>query len=102
MTVSHTSKENVSLRCHLDPTNVRSSPTHLLLSPVPASSLPSCQVFVIPNAFDATQFRPDPDNISPKHTINVIVLTRSDTCTVGIPSQTCCSSLLLSDAVCCG
>ncbi|KAL1528334.1 hypothetical protein AB1Y20_009688 [Prymnesium parvum] len=54
VTVSHTSKENVSLRCHLDPTNV----------------------FVIPNALDATQFRPDPDNISPKGCINVVVLTR--------------------------
>ena len=54
VTVSHTSKENVSLRCHLDPTNV----------------------FVIPNAFDATQFRPDPDNVSPKGSINIIVMTR--------------------------
>ena len=54
VTVSHTSKENVSLRCQLDPTNV----------------------FVIPNAFDAAQFKPDPDNIRPKGTINVVVLTR--------------------------
>lgn len=33
-------------------------------------------MFVIPNALDATQFRPDPDNISPKGCINVVVLTR--------------------------
>lgn len=54
ITVSHNSKENVSLRCHLDPDIV----------------------FVIPNAFDATQFQPNPDNVRPRGFVNIIVLTR--------------------------
>ena len=54
ISVSHTSKENLCLRCRVDPT----------------------EVFVIPNAVDATQFRPDPDNVSPKDTVNVVVMTR--------------------------
>ena len=52
--VSHTSKENVALRCALVPENV----------------------YVIPNAVDTTQFTPDPDNVRPKGTINVVVMTR--------------------------
>ena len=54
ITVSHTSKENISLRCHLDPQDV----------------------FVIPNAFDGTQFQPDPDNVRPRDCVNVVVITR--------------------------
>jgi phosphatidylinositol glycan class A protein len=54
ISVSHTSKENVALRCRLDPT----------------------EVFVIPNAVDATQFRPDPDNVRPRGCVNVVVMTR--------------------------
>jgi phosphatidylinositol glycan class A protein len=54
ISVSHTSKENVCLRCKLDPS----------------------EVFVIPNAVDASQFKPDPDNIRPKGTVNVIIMTR--------------------------
>ena len=54
ITVSHTSKENISLRCHLDPQHI----------------------FVIPNAFDATQFRPNPDNVRPQGCVNIVVMTR--------------------------
>jgi len=54
ISVSHTSKENVVLRCRLNPT----------------------KVFVIPNAVDASQFRPDPDNVRPKSSVNIIVMTR--------------------------
>ena len=54
ISVSHTSKENVVLRCCLNPT----------------------KVFVIPNAVDASQFRPDPDNVRPKSSVNIIVMTR--------------------------
>jgi len=54
VTVSHTSKENVVLRCHLDPS----------------------LVYVIPNAIDASQFSPDPDNVSPKDTVNIVVMMR--------------------------
>ena len=52
--MSHTSKENVVLRCHLDPS----------------------LVYVIPNAIDASQFSPDPDNVSPKDTVNIVVMMR--------------------------
>ena len=54
ISVSHTSKENVALRCRLDPS----------------------EVYVIPNAVDASQFRPDPDNVRPSGTVNVVVMTR--------------------------
>ena len=54
ITVSHTSKENVALRCRLDPS----------------------EVYVIPNAVDASQFRPDPDNVHPADTVNIVVMTR--------------------------
>jgi phosphatidylinositol glycan class A protein len=54
ITVSHTSKENVALRCHLDPS----------------------LVYVIPNAIDPLQFSPDPDNVSPKDTVNIVVMMR--------------------------
>ena len=54
ISVSHTSKENVALRCQLDPS----------------------EVYVIPNAVDASQFRPDPDNVRPAGTVNIVVMTR--------------------------
>lgn len=54
VTVSHTSKENVALRCHLDPS----------------------LVYVIPNAIDPTQFSPDPDNVRPEGTVNIVVMMR--------------------------
>ena len=54
ITVSHTSKENVCLRCCLDPSGV----------------------FVIPNAVDTSQFKPDPDNVRPIGGVNVVVMTR--------------------------
>ena len=54
ISVSHTSKENVALRCRLDPS----------------------EVYVIPNAVDASQFRPDPDNVRPTGTVNIVVMTR--------------------------
>lgn len=52
--MSHTSKENVALRCHIDPS----------------------LVFVIPNAIDPSQFSPDPDNVSPNDTVNIVVMMR--------------------------
>ena len=54
ISVSHTSKENVALRCRLEPS----------------------KIFVIPNAVDASQFRPDPDNVRPRGCVNIVVMTR--------------------------
>lgn len=51
--VSHTSKENTVLRANLDPSNV----------------------YVIPNAVDATKFTPD-DNIKDDKTIRIIIMSR--------------------------
>lgn len=52
--VSHCTRENLCLRAQIDPRNV----------------------FVIPNALDTTQFRPDPDNRHPANTVNIVVISR--------------------------
>jgi phosphatidylinositol glycan class A protein len=54
VSVSHATKENVTLRCRLDPASV-------------------C---VIPHAVDSSRFRPHPENVHPTGTVNVVVMTR--------------------------
>lgn len=54
ISVSHTSKENLSLRASLNPSIIS----------------------VIPNAVDASQFKPDPSKRYPLNTINIVVVSR--------------------------
>jgi len=54
VSVSHASKQNVALRCCLDPSTI----------------------YVVPNAVDSSQFRPDPTNLRPTDTVNIVVMTR--------------------------
>jgi phosphatidylinositol glycan class A protein len=54
ITVSHTGKENLTLRGAISPHNV----------------------YVIPNAVDSTKFKPDPSLINPKDKINIVIVSR--------------------------
>lgn len=54
ISVSHTSKENLSMRASLDPRNIS----------------------VIPNAVDCNKFTPDPTKRYPLNTINIVVICR--------------------------
>lgn len=54
ISVSHVSKENLSLRASLNPENIS----------------------VIPNALDCNKFKPDPSLRFPTNTINIVIITR--------------------------
>ena len=54
ISVSHASKENLCLRCRLNPQ----------------------EGFVIPNAVESTEFQPNPNVVRPKDSVNVVVLMR--------------------------
>ena len=54
ITVSHTNKENLTLRASVSP--------H--------------KIFVIPNAVDTARFKPDPSLINPKDRINIVIVSR--------------------------
>ena len=54
ISVSHISKENLSLRASLDPKHIS----------------------VIPNAVDCNRFTPDPTSRFPLNTINIVIITR--------------------------
>jgi phosphatidylinositol glycan class A protein len=54
ITVSHTNKENLTLRASISP--------HI--------------IYVIPNAVDTTRFQPDPSLINPKDKINIVIVSR--------------------------
>ena len=52
--VSHTNRDNLSLRAAVDPS----------------------KIFVIPNSVDTAKFKPNPSLIHPKNTINIVVICR--------------------------
>ena len=54
ISVSHTSKENLSMRASLNPNTIS----------------------VIPNAVDCSKFKPDPSKRYPLNTINIVVVSR--------------------------
>lgn len=54
ISVSHISKENLSMRASLDPRNIS----------------------VIPNAVDCSRFKPDPSKRYPLNTVNIVVISR--------------------------
>ena len=54
ISVSHISKENLSMRASLNPRNIS----------------------VIPNAVDCSRFKPDPSKRYPMNTINIVVISR--------------------------
>lgn len=54
VSVSHISKENLSMRASLDPRNIS----------------------VIPNAVDCSRFKPDPSKRYPLNTVNIVVISR--------------------------
>jgi phosphatidylinositol glycan class A protein len=54
ITVSHTNKENLTLRASISP--------H--------------KIYVIPNAVDTAKFTPDPSLIDPKDKINIVIISR--------------------------